>query len=103
LLKAFCPEKQVEENPVVEIVKYIIFRKFDSFVIKREEKYGGKVEFKSYEEFENAYRKGEIHPLDLKNSVAEYLNEILEPVRNYFEKNEKARELYETVKNAMKL
>ncbi|MGC9200514.1 MAG: tyrosine--tRNA ligase [Candidatus Aenigmatarchaeota archaeon] len=100
ILNAFCPPKQIEDNPIVEIVRYIIFRKFDKFVIKREEKFGGKVEFTSFKEFSEAYRKGEIHPLDLKNSVAEYLNQILEPIREYFEKNEKARKLYEEIKNA---
>ena len=100
ILNSFCPPKETENNPIAEIVKYIIFRKFDSFTIKRKEKYGGKLEFISYEEFESSYKKGEIHPLDLKNSVAEYLNFILEPSREYFEKNEKARELYEIVKKA---
>jgi len=100
LFNAFCPPKQLENNPIVEIVRYIIFRKFDRFVVKREEKFGGKIEFKSYEEFAKAYSDGKIHPLDLKNAVAEYLNLILEPIRNHFEKDEKARELYEIVKNA---
>jgi len=44
--------------------------------------------------------KVKFHPLDLKNAVAEYLNLILEPIRNHFEKDEKARKLYEIVKNA---
>ncbi len=100
IFNAYCPPKQIDENPIVEIVKYIIFRKFDRFTIKREEKYGGKIEFLSYEEFESAYKEGKIHPLDLKNAVAEYLNEILDPIRKHFEKDEKARKLYEIVKNA---
>jgi len=100
ILNAFCPPKQIEDNPIVEIVRYIIFRKFDSFEIKREEKFGGKIEFKSYEEFAKAYAEGKVHPLDLKNAVAEHLNLILEPIRSHFEKDEKARKLYEIVKNA---
>ncbi|MEM5815110.1 MAG: tyrosine--tRNA ligase [Candidatus Aenigmatarchaeota archaeon] len=99
ILKAFCPPKEIENNPVVEIVRYIIFRKFDSFIIKRENKYGGELEFNDYKEFEECYKKGEIHPLDLKKSVIEYLNLILEPVRTYFEKNEKARKLYEIIRS----
>ncbi|MCS7094155.1 MAG: tyrosine--tRNA ligase [Candidatus Aenigmarchaeota archaeon] len=100
IMNAFCPPKDVENNPVVEIVKYIIFRKFDSFTVKRKEKYGGNLEFKSYEEFEKSYKNGEIHPMDLKVSVIEYLDEILRPVREHFEKNKKARELYEIVRDA---
>ncbi len=33
---------------------------------------------------EKDYVEGKIHPLDLKNMVAEYLVEMLEPARKYF-------------------
>ena len=95
---AFCPPQQVENNPIMEICKYIIFRKFDTIVIKREEKYGGNLEIQSYEVLEKIYLEGKVHPLDLKNSVAEYLNLILEPIRKSFESG-KARELYEAIKH----
>jgi len=39
--KAHCPAKQTIGNPITEMVKYIIFDMFDSFVIERTEKYGG--------------------------------------------------------------
>ena len=42
--------------------------------------------------------KGDLHPSDLKKGVADELNKLIAPVREYFEKNEKAKELYETVK-----
>ena len=38
---AYCPEKIVEGNPVVEYTKYIIFGALGKFTIKRPEKYGG--------------------------------------------------------------
>lgn len=96
--KAYCPPKQTESNPILEICKYIIFRKMNSLTVKREERYGGLIEFKSYNELEQAYRSGTIHPLDLKVAVAEALNEIIEPIRMYFEHNERAYKLYEIVK-----
>jgi len=99
LNKAFCPEKVVEGNPVIEIWKYIIFRKFDSRTIKRPAKFGGNLEVQSYGELENKFKKGEIHPLDLKKETVEALDEILIPVRKHFEKG-KAKELYETVRKA---
>ncbi len=99
ILAAFCPPKQVEGNPILEICKYIIFRKFDRLIIKREEKFGGTIEVLSYKELEEKYKKGEIHPLDLKNAVIEKLNEILEPVRKHFEK-EKPKRLLEFAKKA---
>ena len=38
---AYCPEKEVEKNPIVEYVKYIIFGYSGKFTVKRPEKYGG--------------------------------------------------------------
>ncbi len=97
---AFCKPKEVEDNPVLEICKYIIFRKQKIFLIERPDKFGGNLEFENYEDLEKTYRKGEIHPLDLKNAVAKELIKILEPVRKYFEKNKKAKDLLEVVKQA---
>ncbi|UCF49214.1 MAG: tyrosine--tRNA ligase [Thermoplasmatales archaeon] len=86
--KAFCPEKQVENNPILEICKFVIFPslKGENFLIKRPEKFGGNLEFDSYYNLENAYT-GDLHPLDLKNATTDYINKILEPVHNFFEKH----------------
>jgi tyrosyl-tRNA synthetase len=95
--KAYCPEKQVQENPVLEYCKYIIFEKFSTLEIRRPEKFGGDVSFASYGELEKAYASGALHPMDLKTVVAARLNELLEPVRQHFEKNARAKELLEAV------
>jgi tyrosyl-tRNA synthetase len=86
--KAFCPEKQIEGNPVLELCKFVIFPelKEDSFRIKRPEKFGGNLEFTSYYELEKAFTN-DLHPLDLKNATAVYINKILEPIHFYFEKH----------------
>ncbi len=89
--KAWCPAGQVEDNPVLEICKYIIFRERDSLFIKRPKKYGGDLELQSYSELEEIYAKGELHPLDLKKAVAAALDEIIKPIREYFEKPSKAK------------
>jgi len=99
LLKAYCPPKETENNPVLDYAKHLVFRKFPSVVVRREARYGGDTEFASYEELESAYRKGELHPLDLKRAVAEYLDEMISPIRKHFETDEKAKELYEFVKS----
>ena len=52
----------------------------------------------NYKELEEIYKTGKLHPLDLKNAVSFYLNEMIEPVREYFEKNAHAKKLYEEVK-----
>ncbi|MEM3228550.1 MAG: tyrosine--tRNA ligase, partial [Candidatus Micrarchaeaceae archaeon] len=85
LAKAWCPEKQAEMNPVLEIAKYIIFHERKEFTIDRESKYGGTVTFASYAELESEYIKGKIHPQDLKASVAEELGKIIDPIRKHFD------------------
>ncbi len=97
--KAWCPEKVAKDNPILEYCKYIIFEKFDNFTITRPEKFGGNVKFSSYTDLEQAYAKGEIHPADLKNATADYIDTLLEPVRKHFEKNASARKLKEQVEN----
>jgi tyrosyl-tRNA synthetase len=98
--KAFCPEKTVEYNPILEICKYIVFREKQSLTISRPAKFGGSLEFQSFKQLAETYASGNLHPQDLKNAVAEELAEILEPVRKYFENNREAKECLQTVKNA---
>lgn len=80
--KAFCPP-EIEENPVLQILQHHVFPRMETVRLTRPEKFGGNREFSSYPEIEEAYRKGEIHPLDLKKAMAECLVEILAPVREY--------------------
>ncbi|MBI3035115.1 tyrosine--tRNA ligase [Candidatus Woesearchaeota archaeon] len=96
--KAYCPAKIMHENPMLEYSKYLIFEKFSTMKIKRQEKFGGDVVIETYAELERLYREGKIHPADLKNSVAHYVNEMLNPVRESFEKDAKLKKLLETIK-----
>lgn len=86
---AFCPAKQAKGNPVMKIAQLAIFAENTSLTIPRALKYGGPVTFNSYEDLEKAYVKGELHPLDLKEGVADSLTEILSPVREYFSRHPK--------------
>ena len=97
---AFCPEKAVEYNPILEICKYIIFKEKKTFSIDRPAKYGGRVEFQSFQELAHYYASGSLHPQDLKNSVVEELSEILAPVRRYFDCNKEAAECLNFVRKA---
>jgi tyrosyl-tRNA synthetase len=96
---AYCPAKEVEGNPMLDYAKHIIFRKYNSFTVERKEKYGGNIEFWSYDELEKAYKEGKVHPADLKEAVAFYLNMIISPIREHFNKDPRARKLYEEVKS----
>jgi len=84
LRSAYCPEKDTQNNPVLEIARYAIFPWLGAFPIDRPAKYGGPMTFATAKELEEQYRMGRVHPLDLKNSAAEGLIKILEPVREEF-------------------
>ena len=85
LKKAYCPEGDAEGNPVMEICRYIVFPQAGHLTIERPEKWGGNMEFTSYEELERVFMNRELHPMDLKNAVAATLADLLAPVRKYFE------------------
>jgi len=94
---AYCPEKIEEGNPLLEYCKYIIFKNVKSIKINRPKKFGGDIEFFNYDDLRKVYVDGKLHPADLKIAVTDELQKLIKPVRNYFEKNRKARELYDTV------
>ena len=81
---AYCPEKEIKENPILQIAKLIIFPKFNAIEIKRDKKFGGDLKIKNYEELEKIYSDGKLHPMDLKNAVGEYLEKIIAPIRKNF-------------------
>lgn len=109
IMKAYCPEGIVDDNPVLDYCKQIIFNAHylkrsqpllqnGVFEIKRKAEFGGDISFASYKELETAYEKKEVYPLDLKNTVVEYLNALLQPVRDHFERNPEAHALLEQVR-----
>ena len=83
---AYCPQGEVEGNPVLQIAKFHIFGADEKLVIERPEKYGGDITFDEYRGLEEKYSSGELHPADLKSGVAEHVVERLEPVRERFKK-----------------
>ena len=98
ILNAYCPPKEVEVNPIIEIIKYIIFPERLEFEVLRPEKYGGNVCYNNFNEIIESYRNGSIHPLDMKRSVAEGLIDILKDVRDYFGKNPEPLETMRSIK-----
>lgn len=96
---AFCPEAQEEGNPLMEYCKHIIFKNIKSMKIERPEKFGGDIEFKNYKELKEAYIDKKLHPVDLKKGVIEELEKLIKPVREHFEKDKRAKKLYEKVKS----
>ena len=54
------------------------------FSISRPEKFGGDIHYPSYEAIEEAYKKEELHPGDLKTGVTDALNQLLAPIQRMF-------------------
>ena len=97
--KAYCPEAEEENNPVLEYYKYIIFELVDEVTIERPDKYGGNASYKSYNELKNDYIAKKIHPADLKSTAAKHIEQLIEPVRQYFNKDKKANALLKKVES----
>jgi tyrosyl-tRNA synthetase len=97
--KAYCPDKVVEENPILEYCKYMIFERFRTLEIERPAKFGGSLSLASYDELAHTYSEGKLHPMDLKNAVAARIDELVDPVRKHFDKNRKAAELLRRVES----
>lgn len=96
---AYCPARQIHDNPLAEYMKYMIFEKFGKVKVERDRKFGGDLILSGYEEFVDVYSNGGLHPLDLKRTVALYVNKLLDPVRKHFDTNKKAKDLLMQVKS----
>lgn len=72
--KAYCRVGDVENNPVLSIVRLIVFPMFGKI------KVNGK-EFEDYKKLESDFESGKLHPADLKTAVADYLEKVIAPIR----------------------
>lgn len=97
--KAYCVEKDVTKNPVIEYCKYIIFPALGSLAINRPEKHGGNLFYKSYSHLEKDFAEGNLHPADLKVGVAAAINKLIEPVRQHFKNDPYAKRILELVRS----
>jgi tyrosyl-tRNA synthetase len=96
---AYAPEGVVEFNPILDWTKHLIFYYPNTtFTINRPEKWGGNLEYKSYEDLEKDYAEKKLHPQDLKMAVADWLIQKLEPARKYFEEPQRKAALEEIQK-----
>ncbi len=81
---AFCPPREIKWNPIIRIAELIIFPSDGKLLVERPQKYGGSIEYASFDALKKDFIEGKLHPLDLKNAVAEWLIKKLKPVRDYF-------------------
>lgn len=84
---AFCPARQVERNPIIDVCRFVIFPAAGSLRISRPAKYGGDLELSDIDGLSRLYGSEGLHPADLKNGVAEALVGMFAPVRKFFEQH----------------
>jgi tyrosyl-tRNA synthetase len=89
--RAFCEPGNITDNGLLSFVKYVLFSIFkegEGFDVFRKPENGGNVTFKTYEELEQTFAAEQLHPGDLKASVENYINRLLEPIRKAFDTKE---------------
>ena len=90
---AVCPQGTAEGNPVLDLARLVVFAGHlerdptEAFVVDRPEKFGGRATYATYPDLQAAFVAGKLHPADLKKGVAHYVNEVLDPVRDYFRRH----------------
>lgn len=72
------------DNGVLTFLKHVIMAikedKNEKFIVKREKKYGGDLEYFNYKEIEKDFVAKKLHPLDLKNSLAKEIYKLVKPI-----------------------
>jgi tyrosyl-tRNA synthetase len=105
LKAAHCPAKEVEGNPVLDLLRLVVWPRLAQlhrdgpprFEIKRPEKFGGNKIYMGYEALVSEYRSGALHPLDLKMGVADAVNLLLQPVHTHFKQHPKMLAFLQTL------
>ncbi len=78
---AYCPIGIIENNPLISILKSVVFPYYmDEITINRPESKGGSISVGSRKLVE-LYGEQKIHPVDLKNAVTGILIDIIDPIR----------------------
>ena len=95
--KAWCEEANIQNNPLLEIAKTVIFHEFKEMNVERPEKFGGNVSYQDYTQLETDFAEKKLHPGDLKQTVGNYLVKIISPIRDKLNLTE---ELHEAIKKS---
>lgn len=95
--KAWCEEGNTQNNPLLEIARHVIFHKFNEIKVERPEKFGGNATYSDYSQLESDFGAKKLHPTDLKQTVANYLVQIIGPIRD---KLDLKQELFDAIKKS---
>jgi len=81
--KAFCPEGDISYNPVMVWAEMLVFGLGKTLNVLRPQKWGGDLHFETYEQLKEVFISKQVHPQDLKMSIAEYIIALLQPAHEY--------------------
>ena len=86
---AFSVDGKIEGNCIISLLKYLVFPRLEEggFIIDRDEKYGGSVNFETYDELEKHFIEGKICSVDIKPALAREIIKIISPIRTQVMKN----------------
>lgn len=87
LKAAHCPAKEVHDNPVVALLRLVVWPRTNGLTVQRPAKFGGDRHYALLDDVLADFSAGTLHPMDLKAAVAEAVIQLLEPVRTYFERH----------------
>ena len=105
ILRAYCPPREIDMNPIIEITHLICFRdeRKEPFIIEKPAKYGGgRFEYWTFNELVKDYQEGKIHPLDLKNALINEFIRKIEPLVKWFSSGYGAK-ILEEMKEIIKI
>ena len=88
------------DNGIMAFLEYVIMTikkdKKEKFIVKRDKKYGGDLEYEDYKKVEKDFIAKKLHPLDLKNAVAKEISDMLSLIqKNKKELESLAKKAYE--------
>lgn len=81
MMMAFCPERIVENNPVMELFKYFVFQFYpysERVCVRKDGKYGREMVKMTPDQFLKSYQRNEIKPTNAKELLTYTLSSILE-------------------------
>lgn len=84
---------------MLDYTKHIIFPALGRLEVVRPEEHGGTVVYDSFEALEKDFGAANLHPKDLKESVASAINKLIQPVRDHFQNDPDAKELLSKIKS----
>src|SRR5947199_10874886 len=74
--KAFCPPKETNVNPILEMARLILCPRRGKLMIPRDAKFGGDVVYDSFDALAKPYAREDLHAKAPKAAVIGGLNQV---------------------------